>query len=279
MQKLSALIHGILPASAAGFRRAPPSGPAGGNTAGHHQTLPGNDTLFFSPRQRPLFLAGAGMSSPSRPRGTSPGTCAGGKAPDKPEIDYRATLKNDLQARVRRLQESDRELLEQFLKSPDVEYQHVAGYIATLLMNSNAGGAALEYEIGSYYATATDSRCDVLVAKVDGKIVGLCDYAPIPIDGLEADDALLRQTDYYRDGVCISNMVVSMKGQGVGTALKEAQKESARLAGYDTILGKTHVTNAKMLGLAAKNNAVIIARTPSQVWTATSTQGNDGKDG
>ncbi len=153
------------------------------------------------------------------------------KFADKPIINITSPLKDGREVLVRRLGPKD--------------VDQIVGFHANAkwgIFDSMANDQNRVDAIKSYMFNAANTDCDVLVAIVDGAIVGLAEYEDRPGEMEERiDENMLSELKLSASDVCVSKTMVleKMQGIGVGAALKKAQLISARDGGFEAIVSRT----------------------------------------
>jgi L-amino acid N-acyltransferase YncA len=175
----------------------------------------------------------------------------------KRPVEHRATLKDGREIIARQLRLRPTGLCEEDVRSLEEFLDRAPFMSASGAMCYHLVGAAKsrDWTLRDIYGSAIAPGHEVLVAEVDGKIEGMCTY--MPVDEFGVNEALLTKARLVQAEVCVSTMLVTTQGIGIGTELKKAQMQSADGAGYKAILGKTAASNVAMIGLIRKLGGIV----------------------
>lgn len=175
----------------------------------------------------------------------------------KPPIENREVLKNGREVVVTRLGPKDLSELYDFIQRT---HFGIGDYFATVETTSS--------RIRELLGKAASKECDALIAKIDGKIVGLAEYDENPLEmESSVSSSLLNQAGLGKADVCVARMIVNndFQGLGVASALKKTQIQSASDAGYLGVVSETN--NPKIKSLVAKNGGFIEHEGAYTTWT------------
>lgn len=144
------------------------------------------------------------------------------------------TLKNGKACLIRRAEEADAEALLELMRT-------VVGESTNLVLEPGEITTTVEREREILRANCEADRSLVLLALVDGKLVGTCNFGP----------AGKRNRTLHRSAAAIS-IYRAFWGLGIGTALLGEILDAARAAGYEQMELEVVSTNAPAVGLYKK---------------------------
>jgi hypothetical protein len=178
----------------------------------------------------------------------------------KPEIEHHIVMKDGRNAIIRRVRADDFEMLLDF--HGRAEPWSMFDYLAS--------SVTMECVIKDMIVLGTHPGDDALIAIVDGQIEGYCEYESQPGEmEYRIDPVMLHAAELSASDVCVAKAMITRgaQGSGLGIALKRAQMQSAKDAGYKAIVSKTSAGNAAVLQIVKKMGGVVGTSEPANPWT------------